>query len=100
MLPASNLLVKLSRKIIRGEDKQIVELKPKYIDDRLLNTPAIAVAQVLREVERMSDLARENMLLAMTAFEKLDDKMIREVLQREKTGICSCAYGMCGRCSI
>ncbi|HCC35499.1 MAG TPA: sodium-dependent phosphate transporter [Ruminococcaceae bacterium] len=85
MLPASNLLVKLSRKIIRGEDKQIVELKPKYIDDRLLNTPAIAVAQVLREVERMSDLARENMLLAMKAFEKLDDKMINEVLQREKT---------------
>ena len=67
LLPVSHLVVKLVCKII--PDKQIEddreEYKFKYIDNRLLSTPPIAVGNIKREIIRMSEFARENINLSI-----------------------------------
>ena len=68
LLPLSGYLVKLACRIIPGEDRQREALRLKYLDQRILNTPPIAVVQVLKEVERMGALARENFLNSMEAI--------------------------------
>ena len=84
LLPMGDLLVKLSRKIIPGEDKSPGELKLEYLDPRILQTPPVAVAQVLKEVGRMADLARENLAVSMDALLTKDHKKVQEVYEREK----------------
>ena len=67
LLPVSHLVVKLVCKII--PDKQIEddreEYKFKYIDNRLLSTPPVAVGNIKREIIRMSEFARENINLSI-----------------------------------
>lgn len=60
LLPLSNYLVKLACTIIPGEDKNVEAMSLHYLDPRILQTPPIAVAQVLKEVERMGTLAQGN----------------------------------------
>lgn len=67
LLPMSHLVVKLVCKII--PDKQMEddreEYKFKYIDNRLLSTPPVAVGNIKREIIRMSEFARENINLSI-----------------------------------
>lgn len=86
LLPAGNLLVKLSCLIIPGEDKRDAyePLHLKYLDKRILSTPPIAVAQVIRESERMAVLARQNFHDSMEAFFDGKKELIDRVLANEK----------------
>lgn len=59
LLPFLNLIVKLATKII-PESKSEQKVRT-YIDDRLLETPVIAVSQVKKEIIEMADLARSNL---------------------------------------
>lgn len=83
LLPLSNYLVKLACKVIPGEDRQREALRLKYLDQRILNTPPIAVAQVLKEVERMAKLARLNFLNSMEALFHKDQNKLVEVAENE-----------------
>ena len=67
MVPFIKYLVLLVNKIIPGED-EVLTMGVKYIDDRLLETPVIAVGQTTKEVVRMANLAKENVQLAMECF--------------------------------
>lgn len=84
LIPFINVLVRASTYIVRGTDKIQEELSLEYLDPRILNTPAIAVSQVLKEVERMADLVQETITKAMKSFIELDEKAIPEVLQNER----------------
>ena len=77
LLPFANALAKLSCKIVRDKDEAVV-LKNKYIDERLLTTPALAVAQVKKEVDYMLTLSYENVKNAYAAFMagKVEDEKI------------------------
>lgn len=69
LLPFINQLVGLSKFVIKDKVKPQQELPQlKYIDDRLLHTPPIAVAQVQKEILFMSELAKENLTLSMNAL--------------------------------
>ncbi|MFK5926933.1 MAG: Na/Pi symporter, partial [Desulfuromusa sp.] len=57
-LPFIGLLAKISTLMIRGEDSLDV-LQVKYIDDRVLNTPPVAIGQARRETRRMAQLVLE-----------------------------------------
>lgn len=61
MLPFAQLLVKLSKKLIPGKDSEYEEMRLQYLDERILGTPSIAVAQVLKEVERMAHHCQEQL---------------------------------------
>ncbi|MBW9145131.1 Na/Pi cotransporter family protein [Clostridium sp. CM027] len=83
MVPFIRYLVLLVNKIIPGED-EVVIMGVKYIDDRLLETPVIAVGQTSQEVVRMANLAKENVQLAMECFTNNNESNIRAVYENEK----------------
>ena len=76
-------LVKLDMILVPGEDKQGEGKSLKFLDDRILSTPPIAVAQICKEIERMGDIAIANLTRAMDAFFNKDSSLINEVEQNE-----------------
>ena len=92
-LPLVGILAKLSTMAIRGRDEEM-EFHLKYLDNRVLNTPPIALAQARSETRRMAQVAQEmvdetlaflqdNDLKRLAALEKKED--LTDVLQREIT---------------
>ncbi len=73
LLPFIKQLTKFASLVVR-EKRSEQEDRPHmyYIDDRFLQTPPIAVAQVKQEVDNMGTLAKSNLKRAMTALLKLD----------------------------
>lgn len=84
LLPFAQLLVKLAQKLIPGKDAAYEELRLQFLDERILNTPAIAVAQVTKEVERMAAIARNNFGLAMEVFFKPNRETMQQIKQNEQ----------------
>lgn len=83
LLPFIKQLVAFVNKLLPGEDeKDVAGLM--YIDDRLLETPAIAFGQTTNEIIRMAEKSKENLELAMTAFENADEGLIEKVYENEK----------------
>lgn len=83
LLPFANVLVFLVNKIIPGEN--IVKRNGAiYIDDKLLETPVIASAQVQKETVRMANLAKDNFELSMKSFREGNEKDIEKVYENEK----------------
>ena len=76
-------LVMLVNKIIPGEDEK-ENMGVKYIDDRVLETPVIAVGQMMKEVVRMANKAKENLQISMEAFRNNDDSLVQKVYENEK----------------
>lgn len=70
LIPFVRPLVFLSQKIIPerkkvGDDEEVFVNKPKYMDSRLLSTPAIALNQTEKEIEEMARVAVKNFNLAV-----------------------------------
>lgn len=86
LLPCVNLITKISCLIIPGgkdeEEKEACRLK--FIDQRLLKTPPIAVNQVTKEINRMSVLSNKNFKMSMEALLNKDDKVITKVSENEE----------------
>lgn len=83
LLPFSKYLIMIVNKIIPGED-EIEKVGPKYIDDRLLETPVIAAGQVIKETIRMATKAKQNLELSMNAFIDQDEEKVKKVYENEK----------------
>jgi len=92
-LPLVGLLAKISTVVIRGSDADI-EFHLKYLDNRVLSTPPIALAQARSETLRMAKVARamvdetllflqDNDLKKIAGLEKKED--LTDVLQKEIT---------------
>ena len=67
LIPFMKPLTKLATLLVREKKDDDEQLKLYYIDDRILHTPQIAVAQVLKEVLNMGEMARGNLDCAMHA---------------------------------
>lgn len=76
-------LVALVNKLIPGEDEKEA-MGVKYIDERLLETPVIALGQTKNELIRMANKSKENVQLAMKAFKECDEKALNSVYENEK----------------
>jgi phosphate:Na+ symporter len=82
-LPFIGVLAKLTTYMIRGKDQEM-EFHLKYIDNRVLNTPPIALGQARSETKRMAQLCLE-MLDGTTAYLRdLDEKRIPELDKKEE----------------
>ncbi|MGB9813942.1 MAG: Na/Pi cotransporter family protein [Thermovenabulum sp.] len=81
-LPFSAYLVRLVTLALPGKP-DVVEHGVKYIDDRLLETPSIAFAQVRKEIARMGTLALENVIDTMKLFINYNEKDVRKVFEKE-----------------
>ncbi len=82
-LPFSEYLVKLVKHILPG-DATVEENGLKYLDERILETPSIAVVQAYKEVIRMGDIVLANLKTSMEAFFEKDSKKCQEVFERER----------------
>ncbi len=70
LLPFVKQLVKYSCLVIKDVKDEKEELSLKYVDERLLTTPSVALAQVKKEMDYMFSLVEENFSLSLDAMEK------------------------------
>jgi phosphate:Na+ symporter len=78
------VLVKIVNKLVPGEDKQSSALVLEHLDRRLLETPSVAVGQVVKEVVRMCNAASQNLTDSFNAFVNNDEKLITSVNENEE----------------
>ncbi|MBR6469289.1 MAG: Na/Pi cotransporter family protein [Lachnospiraceae bacterium] len=87
LFPFSGLLVKLTYKLVPGEDEAIgyrAKLQLEHIGGKNIFSPATAVFEVTKELERMALLASENLNRSMNALVTLDEEDIDEVYEVEE----------------
>jgi phosphate:Na+ symporter len=81
-LPFTGLMVKISKKLIPGEDLYI-PTETKYLQDSLLNSPEIALQSAHKEIKYMAELSQKSFLNAMDGFINNDKKSIHKVATME-----------------
>ncbi len=69
LLPFVKLLVKYSCLVIKDRKESEEGLSLKYVDERLLSMPPIALMQVKKEMDYMLGLVEENIVLAFTSMD-------------------------------
>ncbi|WP_454052625.1 Na/Pi cotransporter family protein [Clostridium sp. Marseille-Q7071] len=83
LMPCIKLLVYIVNRIIPGEDEKEA-MGVQYIDERLLETPVIALGQTTNELVRMANKAKDNLELAMDAFNNNNEESLNKVYENEK----------------
>lgn len=84
ILPCSDVLVWLAKRLIPGEEQETQAIKLQYYDERLLKTPSLAAEQLYREVCRMGRGAHEHIVLALEALRTQDLSKEKEMLYHEE----------------
>ncbi|HNU79854.1 MAG TPA: Na/Pi cotransporter family protein [Bacillota bacterium] len=83
LLPFSAMLITFVTKVLPGEDVYD-KFALKYLDKRILETPSIAVGQIVKEIIRMGEVAKCNVQKAMQAILNNDERVLDEILNNEK----------------
>lgn len=87
LFPFGGGLVKLTYILVPGEDEKIgyrANMQLKYIGGKNIFSPATAVIEVVKELDRMATLANENLNRAMNALITLDEEDIKETYEVEQ----------------
>ena len=86
LLPFVKHLVKYSCAIIKDKKQAEEQFTLKYVDERLLTTPHVALMQVKKEISSMLELVEENIGLSFAA---IDDGTVEnnEKIQRNEEAI-------------
>ena len=84
LLPFAKQLVDLSRLVIKDKAPTEQAYTLKYVDDRLLSTPPIALMQVKKEIDYMLDLVQENLTLCFLSVETGSQKNDAQIRANEK----------------
>ena len=69
LLPFVKQLVNYSCKVIKDKKEEKDSLSLRYVDDRLLSTPTVALMQVKKEMDYMIAVVEENLDLAFMAMD-------------------------------
>lgn len=87
LLPFAGLIVKAVEKLIpeSQEEREAVVMGVKYLDDRILETPSIALGQVIKEVLHMGNLAMLSFDSASEAVQTNNPKLVEKTFRIEKT---------------
>ncbi|MCX7918843.1 MAG: Na/Pi cotransporter family protein [bacterium] len=81
-LPLSVPLSKLVTIIIPEYKEKETEVKPKYLDEKMLDTPSLAFGLATRETLRMAEIVSEMFIATRAAFHAKNEEEI-EILQRK-----------------
>ena len=85
LLPFVQYLVKLAEIVIKDKKTDSGKEHLKYVDERLLVTPAIAYSQVKKEIEHMAHLAKANIDASLADINEPNKDTPAVVYAREKT---------------
>ncbi len=85
MIPLFGTIIKLAKKINGVEEVEYVdESQLIHLDERILETPSLAVEGAKQESIRLGHIAADNLRCAVDALIQGDHEKIAEVKQREK----------------
>lgn len=86
LFPFAKQIVRFVSLIIRDKHKTgDAEKRLLYLDERIAQTPAIALTQTLKELYRMGGITRDNFGYALDAFFSQDELKVHKVKEVEKT---------------
>lgn len=80
-LPFSRLFVRVSEFLIRDKQESRKSAST-YLDDRMLSSASLALAQLEKETMRMADIAMEGFLTSFEAFQTRDTASLSKVQER------------------
>ena len=85
LLPFNKIIIKLATKLAPDNNTEDDDVKVvKYIDDRMIETPSIALVSVEKETLRMGEKSRESLDSAMTGIFEKSEKDLSNTLKKEK----------------
>ncbi len=82
LLPFANLLVKCAQFIVPGSEAAMGQ---NLLDERLLATPALAIAQAEKQVARMACVAQESVNVSLDMLEKQNTSKMGLIDDNEET---------------
>ena len=86
LLPFNKLIVKLALKLVpqNNDEKNDDSKTVKFIDDRMIETPSIALVNIEKETLRMGEKAKESLNAAMEGIMEKSNEKIELSFRREK----------------
>lgn len=84
LLPFVKHLVKASTVIIKDKKEEKQQLSLKYVDERLLTTPSVALMEVKNEMNYMLRVVEENITLSFSAIQTGSPKYTEQIKQNEE----------------
>ena len=83
LLPFVSQLVQYSHKVIKDKKTEETAYALKYIDERILTMPPVALMQAKKEMDYMFSLVEENITLSFEAMEKEELKNGDKITENE-----------------
>lgn len=83
LFPFGNFLVFLAESLVKGKSKE-KRNDDYFLDERLLETPTVAVQTTIKEVLRMGEMACWNVQTSLEALFEQDEAKMKEVFERER----------------
>ena len=77
-LPMTGLLERLANATVKGDDKKGDEYTA-MLDDRLLDTPSVAIENAKKVAERMATLSISSLRTGLSLFDSFDAKLAQEI---------------------
>lgn len=86
LLPFNKFIIELAMKIIpdKAEDEEDVKTV-KYIDDKMLEIPSIALINTIKETLRMGKKSKESLDASISAILEKSDEYVAKVFVKEET---------------
>ncbi len=81
LFPFNNFIIRLAEKTIKGDES----LKTVFLDERLMNTPPMAIAECKRLVKEMAEMSRESINLSLQLVNQYDEIKARTIEKNEET---------------
>ena len=82
LLPFTKQLEKLAYMVVREDAAEKTEKQP-FLDERLLNTPSVAIAECANKTVDMARLAEDTILRSLSLLETYDEKTAEEIIHNE-----------------
>ena len=82
--PFTALLVRLARLTVRDKPGEELDLSMPVLDERLLQSPAVALQQAKSAVEKMASRAHSNFVKVVGLFDRYDSETAANVTHREE----------------
>jgi phosphate:Na+ symporter len=83
-LPFTGLLAKVASLMVPAKEGEEVEYALRYLDNKLLNTPIIAISEARKEVVRMAGIAFSMYNNAIDFIFTRDMKLLKKVMRKEE----------------
>ena len=85
LLPFSKYIVKLAIKLVPDNNDENDDKATKYLDERMLETPSIALGNTIKEILRMGNIAKKCLSSSMDGFINKSEKSAKIAFETEET---------------